>query len=69
MHQHAAQHGVLDDVCEVSGVKGVAVIHARWLRHRGLKVTTVIASGAKQSRSYREDWIASELSGRRDASP
>ncbi|MGY3076515.1 hypothetical protein ACVWZZ_002886 [Bradyrhizobium sp. LM6.10] len=29
----ARQHDVLDDVSEASGVKGVAVIHARALRH------------------------------------
>jgi hypothetical protein len=28
MHQHAHEHGVLDDIGEVAGVEGMAIVHA-----------------------------------------
>ena len=32
MHQHADEQGVLEDIGEVSGMKGVAIVQGRVLR-------------------------------------
>ena len=44
MQQNAHQHGVLEDIGEIAGMKGVAVVHADGVTCAGL-------SGAKASRS------------------
>ena len=35
MHEDARQHRVLDDVGEIAGVKGVAIVHGSLMRRTG----------------------------------